>query len=213
MSPLYDYLCPKCEHKFESFAGINEETQTCRWPECDGVAERIFVSVSGIGERYAQPFTPVVYHQAPDGAVSFPGRSDELPPPGYEKVELKTVREIRKFEAEMNRREYAVWQEHQENVDRARQDNVKRRREDIQALMRGEGRQVTTIDEHGNERTVTLNGFSRFGRNLARIAIDHANNKPREKFDPNFHVQVFSQDSSNRRPWRDVDTGWKGRKA
>jgi hypothetical protein len=212
MCPLYDYLDEKCGRKFEAYAGLNDEKLPCRTPGCDGTAERIFVSVSGIGERWAQNFEPPVIFRWPDGTPWFPGRSDEPVPEGLRREELRTTADVRKFEAEMNKREYAQWQEHQENVDRAREENISRRREDIHALMRGEGRQVTTYDEKGRERTVTLHGFSPLGRELAHIAMENANNRPRPKFNPNFHVQIFSQDSSNRREWRDIDTNWQGRK-
>src|SRR5262245_28429608 len=72
----------------------------------------------GGSSRNAQSFEPVVVHVDKDGNVRFPGRADAKVPKGYEKRELTTVREVRKFEGQMNERERRKWSQHLENEER-----------------------------------------------------------------------------------------------
>jgi putative FmdB family regulatory protein len=181
--PLYNFLCPQ-GHEFESYAQISEETLPCR--SCGEPAERQFSFGRG---RPAQTFDPVVIHRDKEGNISYPGRANEPPPPGYERVELRTIDEVRKFEASVNSQEYERWQRRQEPLLEMQEQADHDRRSELFSQVRTE-----------------------FGRNLLRTAIEQANSRPRRGFQPGFRIKIFSDDASNRRPWSDEDTGWAERR-
>lgn len=45
--PTYDYLCPKCEHRFELFHGITDDTPK-RCPKCNARAKRVPSAGAGL---------------------------------------------------------------------------------------------------------------------------------------------------------------------
>ena len=57
-----------------------------------------------------------------------------------------------------------------------------------------------------------MEGMSNYGRDFAREAIDRGNNKRLQTREVGFHLDVFSNDSSNREVHRDERTQWRGRK-
>lgn len=63
------------------------------WPFCRGTPE----SHETARSRRAQGFDPIVVFRAPDGSVRVPGTGAEPTPDGYERVELRTRREIDGF--------------------------------------------------------------------------------------------------------------------
>jgi hypothetical protein len=146
---------------------------------------------------YAQPaqhFDPVVIHKDAEGNVRFPGRADAAVPAGFEKVELRTVREVRQFEHMMN---------------------VRGRAESEQAAYN----RTQTFDRESRVRRAELlqrmPGLQPFSRDLAKVAMQQremrqgSKNKP---FDVGFHVEAFSQNSSNRGAHCDESSGWQRRK-
>jgi putative FmdB family regulatory protein len=178
--PLYDFLCAQ-GHRFEAYAQISEETLPCR--TCQQPAERQFSFGRG---RPAQTFIPVVVHRDAEGNISYPGRSDEPAPPGYERVELRTIEDVRQFEKTVNEKDYREWSEKQEKLLEAQEQAEHDRRSELFSQVKTE-----------------------FGRNLLRLAIERSNSRPRKKFFPGFHVKIFSDDASRRRPWADEDTHWE----
>ena len=47
--PTYDYLCEKCEHRFEFFQSMNDAKLTdCPKEDCDGTVKRLLGTGAGI---------------------------------------------------------------------------------------------------------------------------------------------------------------------
>lgn len=130
-----------------------------------------FCPHGSVFERNAN-FSPIVIHQDAEGNVSFPGRSDVPPRPGYQRVELNTTAEVRAFERQYNQRmraEHYAGREEKEQIESA---ITAQRRSDLRMAMQG---------------------MSRFGRDFARIAMEKSNDKRRGTFDPGFRVSVLSE--------------------
>lgn len=132
---------------------------------------------------------PVVVYRAPDGSIRFPGdttgvataKYDRL---GYERVELRSAAEVRRFEAHMEKTEFA---------------HAQRRAERLQALR--ERRESETRAELFHR----MKTMSPFGRAVAHAAIARNNAKPSARAQASgFHVDVFSNDRSNRDESRDA---------
>jgi len=142
----------------------------------------------------AQRFDPVVIHRDAAGNVRFPGAPDAAVPAGFEKVELRTVAEVRQFERGMDARE------------RARFESGQAREGDFYAERQRKDRA---------ELRAAMLRMSPYGREFAQVAMeenDRKNAGRKTSYDPNFHVECFSMDSSNREVYRDERTNWKARK-
>ena len=47
--PTYDYVCEKCEHRFEFFQSMNDEKlKDCPQEDCDGAVKRLLGTGAGI---------------------------------------------------------------------------------------------------------------------------------------------------------------------
>lgn len=119
----------------------------------------------------AQRFSPVVIFRNADGHVRLPGSTDIAPPAGFERVELKTVHEVRKFEREMNQREHA---KHEDSRYRDSQAC-----EAARTKLRGELR-------------MAMQQMSPLGRDFARYAIEQTNNRRKGRYDAGFRVEALS---------------------
>ena len=131
--------------------------------------------------RDAQGFIPPVVFRNPDGEVLFPGRSDEPTPAGYERVELRTVRDIRRFERQFNERERDRHQRTQV-LEEIREAFYSRR--NIDSLRRD----LPRLEPHL--------------RPYAELAIRRAEARSisvaARKFDPKVCFDAFSYDAHNR---------------
>jgi hypothetical protein len=152
------------------------------WPYCP------HPSVTG---SFAAGFDPVVIHRDAAGNIRYPANIHAPVPEGYQRVELRTVHEVRRFETEVNQRERAAADQHLS----AREQQLSEK----QAINRRELR-------------TAMEGMSSFGRDFARHAMEHGNNRRPQTREVGFHLDVFSNDSSNREVHRDARTDWKGRK-
>lgn len=161
--------CPKC---LEWYA-------VPQWPFCPH--ESVF-------SQAAQHFDPVVYHVNAEGTIRFPGAVDAPMPEGFERKELKTIGEVRAFQARINTAENAkireqveqecAWIEHVEATERP-------------AL---------------RQRMASM---SPAGRAFAEMAIAiHNAHRPRSG-DAGFHIEPFEMDTSNREAYRDAVTRWQ----
>jgi len=143
----------------------------------------------------AARFDPSVVYRNAAGEYSFPTSPDAAykpAPEGFEKVELTKAHEIRKFENTVNSQERKKWDEHQERLARASEESARARRADLRAAM-----------QH----------MTPFGRDFARAAMDANDRKGRGSFDAGFRVSAFSDDASNREPYRDERTGWRSQRS
>ena len=145
-----------------------------------------------MGSRLAQGFKPSVIFRDAKGNVQFPGRSADQPPKGYTRVELRSSREVFRFEREMDMR---CKREH----DRSAEAEARRAAE-VRGKLRGELRSM-------------MQHMTPYGRDFARAAMDRNDRAPTKSYDPGFHLPVFHFNSSNIPPHRSEDTDWKERRA
>lgn len=195
--PMIDFLCDSCglhfDHYFKGSDVIPEESPC----DCGASAKRTAAAAYTMRRPVnlnAQSFDPVVIHRDAEGNISFPGNSNAPIPPGFEKVELRTVREVRALEREMNTRERARAEEH---------------------IMREESAFRAGREERRSELASAMVRMSPYGRDFARHvmkAMDERRHQRRHIPDPGFFVEAFSQDSSNREAHFDASTGWQRRK-
>ena len=181
---VHYFRCSR-QHLHELWCRWDEETKPC--PTCGEPARMIFLPRG----QNAQNFDPVVIFRGPKGKVRFPGRANAPTPKGYERVELRTSHEVYKFEREMNAKEISRYHAKQEREERC----VEPFRAALRSQLRGHAR-----------------NFSQYGKDFASLAMSENDNRPRQRYDPGFHLEAFHYDSSNRDPWTDRDIGARGRK-
>jgi len=165
-------VCSHCGH----------ELQVGEWPYCP------HPSVNG---TFAAGFDPVVVHRDAAGNIRYPANIHAPVPEGYQRVELRTVNEVRRFEQEVNQRERVKADQHLSQREAQFSAQQSSRRSDLRGKMRN---------------------MSAFGQDFARHAMDRTDNRRSAPREVGFHLDVFSNDSSNREVHRDARTDWKGRK-
>ena len=160
------------------------ELQIGDWPYCPH---------GSIHEQNAQHFDPIVVHRDADGAYSFPASVDAPIRPGYERVEIRTLREADRLTREVNSHEDARIREAHYQSEATRDQSRRRNREVLDRLKRR---------------------FSPAGLEFADGARRYVDQKPsRPPGSANFHIDVFAHDASNRELHADERTGWQRRKA
>ena len=181
MAVMHDHSCEQCGHLFEKMVRWDEETAVC--PNCGAMAHRVFLPHH---KRPAQAFAPVLIYRDKSGHVRFPGRNEGVAPKGYEPFYLRTTQAVRNFERRMNAVEKERYFKHKE---------------------RQELRFAQWIGNARSELRQKMQHMSPYGRELAEQAI-RANDQQKDvdtRFEPNFHLEAFSYDASNREAHYDRD--------
>jgi hypothetical protein len=192
--PLFDYECPK-GHKTEHYLTHYQDTCPCLHEEndveCQEVAEYrpSFWYTSSID---AQRFSPVVVHVDADGNVRLPAHAEAPMPPGFQKVLLTNIHEIRKFEHKMNQVEKAKIEDHARNKVRNMNDQLAYNR--------------AQMDEISKRFTPRGRKFYEEMQHLSKQKQEQFAGRPLAE--PNFHIEAFSQDRSNREDYRDAANDW-----
>jgi putative FmdB family regulatory protein len=184
--PILDFRCP--EHgDFEVFRHPSaiKDTEPCE--ECGAESKRVYSfrrphSYSGMTET-------LVLHQDADGHYLVPAHRDAPVPEGCTKVEFRSVQEVRRVERQMTEYERAKFSASIEREEMAFEAEAA---------------------ENRGELLRRMPSMSNRGRDLARLAIERSNNRQRRQFRGEIHFEAFSMNSSNREPWRDENSGWKG---
>lgn len=200
---MADFAC-ECGYRFEHFFREPPDALPCESPlpvlardpllgagvyqKCKAHAQRVFTLPGQLAPRDAAGFRSFLVDQAADGTYSHPAHPSAPIPAGFVRKELRTVAEIRSFERDVNARDKAQW-------ERARE------REDEGYAQAERMRRSTFFQQ--------MQKMSAAGRDLARVAIDHNNNRPRRRFRDHTYVEAFSKDSSNREPGRNELSNWK----
>lgn len=149
------------------------------------------VQIIALPPRTTWSIDPVVVYKTPDGSFRFPGSTDGAAAAnysklGYERVELRSAADVRRFESHMNKRE--------------REQAIER----VEAM-----HQDRDAKEHDRRSGLfhEMKSMSRRGREIARAAIASSNRKhaPEHTRDVGFHVESFSYDRSNREAARGND--------
>lgn len=133
---------------------------------------------------------PVVVYKTADGSFRFPGDVNgagdaKYAAMGYERIELRSAADVRRFEGVMNKREYSRAARRVERMHQFQESRAAKLRGDLRQLMQS---------------------MSPAGRALARAVM--ARNDAKQKLRPseaNFHLEAFSFDHSNRGESRDSD--------
>jgi hypothetical protein len=177
---LHDFKCPHCGKVFERMVNWDVERTRCY---CGDEALRIFISRR---EYRAQAFDPVLVFRDGSGHYRYPGRNNERAPDGYEPVYLRTTSEVRKFEREINKRERERYFAHKERNEKRFEQWQKEARSELRQKM-----------QH----------MTPYGRALAEAAMQQNDREPsvNHHFDPQFRLEAFSQDASNRERQYDRD--------
>lgn len=184
--PRYDFECSD-GHLFEAFLLLAEykDEIPCQKSGCEKIARRQYLPSGYV----AQGFEPIVIHRSADGTISVPAAPDAPLREGYTKVELRTLREVRQIEHEMNshaRMEHEASSERRENFAA---QQARERRANLLTQMK-----------------------TQFGRDFARVAMERNDSRRGPAYEPGGYFEVFSNDRSNQEHYRDERTGWRGRK-
>lgn len=186
--PMYDYRCETCNRTFERFFSKFVESPNCT--ECGSVMS--YEPSFWYNSRDAQSFTPVVIHRDSEGNIRLPGSVNAPVPPGFERVELRDIHQVRKFENEMNSKE----RDKAAEFRYAKSGN-------FDAQVRANREAMAQI----------VGKFSPRGRRFYDAMKEAADIK-REQMsrrgtpEPNFHIDAFSFNASNREDYRDAANEW-----
>lgn len=183
---LIDVRCSgKKPHTTEVHRPIRMWPKTPPCPECGAPTEQIHLP-----PRARWTIDPIVVFRAPDGTLRVPG--DPTSPMtkkyarfGYERIELRSAAEVRRFEQQENSRELSLASRRTEHREQMRELREAESRRSLRSAM-----------EHMSER----------GRDLARAMMAQNDRAPRARTrDPGCHFEVFSFDRSNRMESRSPD--------
>lgn len=180
---LIDVRC-RNDHIYEVHRPIADWPATPPCPDCGATTEQIHLP-----RAVQHSIDPVVVYKAPDGSFRFPGDPNGLSSAnysrqGFERIELRSAADVRRFERVMNKREYARASRRIERLHQQREQRESATRSELRRLM----------------STMTPRG-----RAIARAAIERNNAKPQPRtHDAGFHVDAFSNDRSNREESRDA---------
>jgi hypothetical protein len=184
---LYTYECP--EHgPFELSLPLNkwDDKMPCPKGNCGKISEQVLLPSRTPG----QFSDPVVIHVAADGSVRFPGRSDARVPKGFERRELRTIRDIERFEHDTNVRLSAEADQHNSNEQRFFGELRAQQRSDLRQRMQN---------------------MSSQGRDFARFAMKKNDERRGKRTECGFHLEILHFDQSNREAHSDDRTDWKRR--
>ena len=206
--PMFDFECPKGHHT-EQFLSRFVETSPCSEEGCTEVGEyRPSFWYSSNVPSTAQRFSPVVIHRAADGSVRFPGHANAPVPEGFQKVELSTIHDVRKFEAEIGKQDSIKSEKFRQARAEFLDGQLKANREAVDRIVAGGTWQGT--DENG--RIVERRGMSERGLKILhqlRAASKQKQEQGRSHANPAFFVEAFTHNASNREHHRDESTSWQ----
>lgn len=207
--PMIDFRCLSlsCGRCFIQYRPVtSQETPLCE--TCHGPTERHWVTA----HTAPSSVPPVVVFQAPDGSFRFPGNAEGLSAKNYEKqgyqrVELRGWSDVRRFESQVNKAEYAKICRRVEHQQAAQEAGERIRRSDFhhglhagfqmpERVLNAQGQIVDT----GRMKHVEIGSRT---REIARHVMATNNGKRVKVYAPGFHVDVYSNDRSNRDEGRD----------
>lgn len=99
---LLDLECAKCgavlrDQFFRKVPAKLVHCKTDKSSRCRGVMEQVFLSARGRSAGWSDKDAVVVFKK-PDGSISYPGRNDAATPKGCERVVMRSLREVERFE-------------------------------------------------------------------------------------------------------------------
>lgn len=192
--PAYDFKCPDghiTEH-FMSYSALQEcggkisctemvyNDEQRGMFECgkEGEYSASFWYSSGV--HFAQRFSPVVIHRGIDGKLRFPAHANAPVPDGFQRVELTDVSQIRALEREVNTRDRETDMRFQDARNKFLDGQLACNREAVAT-------QVAGFSQRGKWFYDSIRRVSEKKRLAGRSAAK-----------PEFFVEAFTQNSSNR---------------
>lgn len=213
---MYDFECPDghvTEHFLSKFTervrcGFLIDCGTMGVEPCrrEGENRPSFWYSSNV-PRLAQSFNPVVIHRDAAGNVRFPGNANAPVPEGFQKVELATVAQVRAFEKEVNLSDSVKAEGFRNGRAKFLDGQLECNRRAVDEIIAGGKWQGT--DEQG--RIVERQGMSPRGLKILhqlREASKQKQQQGRSSARPEFFVEAFTQNASNREDHRDASTDW-----
>lgn len=101
MAPrMLDYDCHVCGHQIRDQLFM-EVPDVYPCPQCGAAMDRAWYVLRRQSTQWSDADSVVVYKDA-SGQIRYPGRNDQPTPAGYERVQLRSLREVDKFEREHN---------------------------------------------------------------------------------------------------------------
>ena len=184
--PTYTYECPK-DGTFELTLPLRKWDDHKRCPKCKEMSEQVLIPSRGD----AHFEVPIVVHVDASGKFSFPAHQDAPVREGYEKKELRSIREVEAFE---------------------RKVNARLSRESAEHNAREEALLSSVLDKNRKELRTAMERMSPAGRTFAEFAIRMNNERKRKTSEVGFHTVILHFDESNRDAYRDRETNWKSRR-
>jgi hypothetical protein len=122
----------------------------------------------------------VVYFENARGEKKYPGRSTDPAPPGFERRELTTTHEVRRFQRKMD---------FEARLEREVYDQAN----EIRSAERKRIRRERMFDK------LNKMGASPAGIDLAKKACERSDARPKPKYNPGSYISAFENDASNLR--------------
>ena len=142
-------------------------------------------------------FDPILVYELPNGEHYYPGRNDgSQAPEGGKPIYLTTIQQADRFVNNVNAKMQGELNLRIEANRVHREMLVKKNREELYAALDRKGISRKAADEIIKDRDER-----REKANFARTQR------------PDFQIEVFSKDASNREAWADQDTNWRPRRA
>jgi hypothetical protein len=209
--PMYDFECP-AGHITEHFLSGFQEKVECgmEFTPDDNDGERCYCAEEAeyrpsfwYTSQNARRFDPVVIHRDENGNVRFPAHANAPVPEGFYKVELSDFRQIRALEKEINTKDREKAQEFKEARQKFLDGQLRENRRVMENIINGG-------QEWKDRDGVAHRGFTNRGRafyDAMRKASEHHQRNVKGA-NPEFVVEAFSQNASNREDYRDARNDW-----
>lgn len=116
-----DLRCTVCPH--EQANVICEEEAILECPHCHAALEQVWWKRTvSRNAQWDDNTSVMVFKDAATGKVRYPGRHDAKMPAGYERVYLRSLREVESFEKQHNVRSEMAW--YDKGTARGFDDNI-----------------------------------------------------------------------------------------
>lgn len=184
VNPPTSMLCENCG----ASQALTEKIAIEHKVQCSGTAKRVYSLPGDRAPSDALNAPPTLVDVGPDGSYSHPAHPSAPVPPGFIRREMRTTQEKRAWLKDVNARDRAEWERGREREEQGYSEAERVRRSEF------------------FQRMQTM---SPAGRDLARLAIDHNNNRPRRKYTRETVLEALERNSSNREPGRNELSGWK----
>ncbi len=170
--PIYCYDCGK--HYFEKTLSVSKRKDSlrCEFAGCKRKAEQVFKPTHNACFK-----KPIVVFRNASGEIAYPGDPTDPAPKGYERQELRTIREVESFEREVGSRERGKAEKFAEAENQFFEVRRKQNRSDLRMAMQS---------------------WSPLMRAAAEQAMRKTDERPRKQIDGGVLVHVLHYDNSNR---------------